>query len=141
VAGFLSPLRIEEIPGDDQHWRLLEPCIYHLGEPDGQEWVEVPVGFVTDFGSIPRLFWNLPDLSPFGKFRRGYVVHDKLYIAPVIRTLTSARATTRAEADAILREALQVLGASWATRHLIYCGVRVGGWVAWRRYRAAEQDV
>src|SRR5688572_20704119 len=53
MAGFLAPLRIEELPGDDRKWRLLEPCIYHLTQPDGEEWVEAPLKFVTDFGSIP----------------------------------------------------------------------------------------
>src|SRR3990167_3757488 len=113
MAGFLAPLRIEEIPDDDTRWRLLEPCIYHLHTPDGDEWVECPATFTTDFGSIPRPLWGVPGLSPFGKLRRAYVVHDKLYRAPVVRTPVSARAIDRGEADRILLEACGVLGANW----------------------------
>jgi len=140
MSGFLSPLHIEEIPGDNCRWRLLEPCIYRLGSPDGTEWVDVPTSFVTDFGSIPQLFWNLPGLSPFGKLRRAYVVHDKLYVAPVVRTATSARAIDRAEADRILLEAAEVLGANWLNRRIIYRGVRVGGWMAWNGHRKAQAE-
>ena len=138
MAGFLSPLAIREIDGDECRWILLEPCVYHLKDADGEEWVEVAAGFVTDFGSIPQLFWNLPGLSPFGKLRRAYVVHDRLYVAPVVRSETSARAIDRGEADAILKEALQVLGANWLTRQTIWSAVRVGGRFPWNRYR--QQD-
>ena len=138
VAGFLSPLAVREIEGDDEHWILLEPCIYHLKDAQGEEWVECPVGMVTDFGSIPRPLWGLPNLSPMGKFRRAYCVHDKTYIAPVVRSDTSARVIDRGEADAILKEALLVLGATWLTRQTIWSAVRMGGWRAWRRYRRME---
>jgi hypothetical protein len=140
MAGFLGPLRIEEMPGDDRQWRLLEPCIYHLQTAEGAEWVEAPIDFPTDFGSIPRPLWGLPGLSPFGKLRRAYVIHDKLYQAPVVRTATSARAIDRAEADRILLEACAVLGANWLNRKVIYRAVRIGGRMAWNRYRRADRD-
>lgn len=140
MAGFLSPLRIEEIEGDDRRWRLLDACPYHLRAPDGQEWVDVPAGFVTDFGSIPRAFWWMPGLSPFGKLRRAYAVHDKLYQAPVVRTATTARAIGREEADQTLLEACDVLGANWVNRRVIYRGVRMGGWIAWNRHRARDRE-
>lgn len=140
MAGFLSPLSIQEIDGDDTHWMLLEPCVYHLREPDGEEWVEAPVGFVTDFGSIPRLFWNLPGLSPFGAYRRAYVIHDKLFLAPVVRTIDRARAIGFREANAILLEAMQVLGAGWWVRSMVRSGVSTGGWFTWRRYRQKDAN-
>lgn len=136
---FLAPLRIEEIDGDDRRWRLLERCIYHLTEPDGPEWVCVDPDFVTDFGSIPRLLWWVRGLSPFGRLRRAYVIHDQLYQRPVVQSATGTRPVTRKEADLILLEGCHVLGASWLNRRIIYRGVRLGGWVAWRRYRRAER--
>lgn len=135
MAYFLEPLAVREVPGDDTHWVLLEPCIYHLTDPLGEEWVEAPVGFVTDFGSIPRPLWGIPNLSPTGKYRRAYVVHDQLYGVPVVRSQTGLRVIDRAEADAVLKEALGVLGASWLTRLGIWGAVRVGGWKPWRAYR------
>lgn len=136
MAGFLKPLRIEEIVGDNRRWRLLDDCPYHLHALDGKEWVDVPAGFVTDFGSIPRPLWSLPGLSPFGKYRRAYAVHDKLYVAPVLRIGNlRVRVIDRDEADHILLEALEVLGANWLVRRTIWAGVRTGGWVAWNRHR------
>jgi hypothetical protein len=140
MAGFLDTLAIKEIDGDDQHWILLEPCIYHLKTPDGEEFVEAPQGFRTDFGSIPRALWNIPGLSPFGKYRRAYVIHDKLYVAPVVRTTHTARAIDRGEADAILDEAMAVLGANWLIRKTVKSGVRLGGWVPWSRYRKQQAE-
>jgi hypothetical protein len=138
AGGFLEVLRICEIDDDDCHWRLLEPCVYWLKalpNSGGTEFVEAPKDFVTDFGSIPQVFWNLPGLSPFGRYRRAYVIHDKLYVAPVVRTMTSARAITRGEADNILEEAMGVLGANWLVRKTVLSAVRMGGWVPWNRYR------
>jgi hypothetical protein len=140
MSGFLSTLAIREIDGDDRRWILLEPCVYHLRSPHGDEWVEAPTHFVTDFGSIPRLFWNIRGLSPFGKLRRAYVIHDKLFLAPVVRSAGMARAIGLAEANAILIEAAEVLGANWLLRRIIWAGVATGGRLTWRRYRKAEQD-
>ena len=139
MAGFLAPLSIQELDGDERHWRLLEPCIYHLRDPHGEEWVEAPAGMITDFGSIPRAFWNLRGLSPFGTYRRAYVIHDTLFVAPVVRTQTHARAIGFAEANAILIEAMQVLGAGWWVRAIVRSGVSTGGWFTWRRYRQADR--
>jgi hypothetical protein len=65
--------------------RFADP-IYFLLKPitwtpnPGQETfqpVTVPIGFVTDFASIPRVFWSL--LRPDGKYTYPAIVHDYLY--------------------------------------------------------------
>jgi hypothetical protein len=64
------------------------------------------------------------------------VLHDWLYKeAP---TWAPGGPTTRAAADALLFEAMGVLGVTGWQRWAIYAGVRAGGWVAWGRYREAE---
>ena len=132
--GFLSPLRVEFLDGT--HWRVLEPFTYHLATPDGDEYVEVPIDLVTDFASIPRLLWAIwPPTGPYGK---AAVVHDRLYVAPVVRTATSARAITREEADAVFLEGMEVLRINWCTRRTLWSAVRIGGVPAWRHYRQTE---
>jgi hypothetical protein len=42
---------------------------------DGQRLI-VPSGFVTDFASVPRLFWLIPGLSPYGPLLCGSILHD-----------------------------------------------------------------
>jgi hypothetical protein len=140
MPGFLSPLRIEEIDGDDRRWRLIDKCIFHLTDANGPEWVCVEEHFVTDFGSIPRLLWWVRGLSPFGRLRRAYVVHDQLYQRPCVQSKAGTRPVARKEADRILLEGCHVLGASWLNRRIIYRGVRLGGWVTWRRYRRMERN-
>jgi hypothetical protein len=84
--------------------------------------IEVPVGFQTDFASIPRLLWAF--LPPIGRYGRAAVIHDLLY-----RTIGLA---TRQEADAVLWEAMTFLRIGWITRTAIYAGVRLGGhWSYW----------
>ena len=89
------------------------------------EVVVVPIGFRTDLASVPRVLWAL--LPPFGRYDAAAVLHDYLYFAP-------AR-MTRADADAVLYEGMLALHVLPFTRWSIYLGVRLGGWVAWRRYR------
>jgi hypothetical protein len=90
--------------------------------------ITVPAGFKTDLASIPRVLWNV--LPPVGSYDAAAVVHDYLY---------QHNGVTRRQADDILHEAMGVLGVSSAVREAIYLGVRLGGWVTWRRYRSKEQ--
>lgn len=91
--------------------------------------VIVPPGFRTDLASIPRVLWNI--LPPVGKYDAAAVVHDYLY---------QTGGVSRAQADAVLREAMAVCGVGAFTRFTIYAGVRVGGLAIWRRYRARDAE-
>ena len=35
-----------------------------------------PAGFITDFASVPRLFWLIPGFSPYGPLLCGSILHD-----------------------------------------------------------------
>jgi len=96
-------------------WRVDEPIIYHAR--DGATHI-VPIGFVSD----------LTTCFPEGRWSLASVLHDWHYHAGTV---------TRARADAIYREAMESLGVTWRRRWLIWTGVRLGGWVPWRRYRRA----
>ena len=131
MAGtFYDPLEVEYIDG--RRWKVTAEFDYHLGDVNGLETVHVPSGFVTDFASIPRLFWNL--FPPTGSYGKAAVIHDWLYQKRIVRN-GCYRFVERAEADAIFREAMRVLGVSWFTRQSLYLGVRAGGWLTWRSYR------
>lgn len=89
--------------------------------------ITVPAGFKTDLASIPRPLWAV--LPPVGAYDAAAVVHDYLY---------QHNGVSRADADAVLLEAMRILGVRWTQRAAIYAGVRLGGWVAWRKYRRRE---
>lgn len=121
MGHFLSELTITPLD-DGIHWRVDSPFDYDVGEVGGEK-IQVPVGFLTDLGSVPQLFWNI--IPPIGKPLRGYVLHDFLYATQLY---------TRSKSDEILLEAMGVAGVSFIKRWTIYLGVRAGGWVSWYKH-------
>lgn len=136
---FTTPLDVRRLDGGNR-WEVLDAFRYHLGSPTGPEFVEVRIGRVTDFASIPipfRWIWR----SPGGPYDKPAVIHDELYENPYVQHVNgSRRRIERGEADAIFREAMEVpeLKIRAVTQQSLYRGVRLGGWRAWGRYRAAE---
>lgn len=117
---FQSPLRVEildELRGDRVCVRLLETFAYQVRDGDV---IVVPAGFVTDFASIPRLFWRLE--PPLGRAGKAAVIHDWLY---------SNKLRTREEADKIFRQAMGDLGVPVIKRRLMWAAVRAGGGRGW----------
>jgi hypothetical protein len=114
---FLDALDAEFLP-DGYHWRLLKPVYLY---DQKLEAITVPARFETDLGSIPRIFWNV--LPPIGPASLAFVVHDYLY---------ATQTCPRSDADGVLFRAMKATGTHWAAVWLIYLGVRVGGWYAWK---------
>jgi hypothetical protein len=103
---------------DGRNWELIRPYRYV-----GQRWKGVvPRHFITDFASVPQIFWNI--LPPTGPYGPAAVVHDFLY-----RTA----AVTRADADWTFREAMELLGVGWWVRQTMYSAVRTFGAPAYHR--------
>jgi hypothetical protein len=90
--------------------------------------VTVLSGFQTDLASIPRFLWSI--YPPFGKYTNAAIVHDWLY---------TFQPCTRAQADDVLLEAMEVCGVSWFTRNVIYYNVRMFGDPYWNRDHTADK--
>ncbi len=130
---FMSPLIIEPCNDCDcccHMFELREPFRYLVNRSGMRAIITVPAGFRTDFASIPRMLW--PILPPHGKYSRAAVVHDYLY--SIRGKASRALPYTRAECDEIFLIAMAELGVSWATRWVMYLGVRLGGWWGWWGY-------
>lgn len=82
--------------------------------------VRIPVGFVTDLASIPKVFWSL--LSPHARYTYPAIVHDYLYWE---------QPCDRSTADQVLKMAMQEMQVAQATVLVIYGAVRLGGLNAW----------
>lgn len=82
--------------------------------------VEVPTGFVTDFASIPRIFWSA--LPPDGPYTYAAIIHDYLYWK---------QSRPREEADLILKYAMEDFKIDAVTVGAIYGAVRLEGQSAW----------
>lgn len=85
------------------------------------ETVVVPVGFVTDLASVPKLFWS-SGLHPEGSYAYAAVVHDYLY-------WTQDR--PRDEADEILKLAMLDSKVDKLVLNTIYQAVHRAGRTAW----------
>lgn len=122
MSCFTTPLELEYLDG--RSWRVTRE--FDFASETLERIVRVPVGFVTDFASVPRVFWAL--LPSTGKYGKAAVVHDDLYQHPNM----IAPFVTRIQADRTLLEGMMALGVDWFTRWVIYFGVRAGGRWAYR---------
>lgn len=101
-------------------WTLAEPLRFY-SDITQREYL-VPVGFNTDFASVPRLplvYWTTGNTA-----HKAAVVHDFLY-----RTGAEARTVC----DAIFDEAMEVSGTPAWRRKVMWLGVRLFG----RRHHVA----
>lgn len=117
-AAFPLPLVVEDAGMMDgkRLWKVVQPFRFQ-----GSRCIEVPVGFITDFASVPRIFWNL--FSPTGSHMNSALVHDALYDSKIL---------TRKESDLSFLEAMKAAGVGLITRSLVFAAVRAGGWAAWK---------
>ena len=121
TVAFFTELETEFV--DDNDDRLRAPLIFY-SEVLGRS-IAVPRGFVTDYASVPRIpfaFWLFG-----GKARKAAVVHDFLYrqgaaLDPPV---------TRAQADAVFREAAEASGQPGWRRAAMWAAVRAFGWTAY----------
>ena len=80
----------------------------------------IPAGFVTDFASVPRLFWTL--FPRTGRYLVAAIVHDYLYWT---------QTATREEADQVFLAAMKRAGVNEVQASAMYYTVRLTGDLAW----------
>jgi hypothetical protein len=127
--GWLDAFMKNKALGEQLHVSRFVERIYYLTKPiawfpnPGQERfrrVDVPVGFITDFASIPAPFWPL--LPPDGEYTYPAIVHDYLYWD---------RGRPRDEADEIFKLGMEDLRVPRWKIEAIYGAVRVFGGGPW----------
>ena len=118
MARFTSPLRTEEIIPDTL-WILLSPLSYE-SDVAHRHWT-VPIGFKTDFSSVPRV--PLAYLVAGGVGHAAAVIHDYLY--------QTHEGANKKLADKVFLEALEVLDIARWRRWAMYTAVRWAGMSSW----------
>ena len=110
---------------DGVTWVLRKEFGYDIGQEGSGDTIDVPLGFMTDFASIPRIFRFL--VSKWGKHGNAAVLHDYCYWS---------QNRSREESDRILKEAMEVSKTKAWRVFLIYWAVRLGGAFAWSSNQA-----
>ena len=110
---------------DGKTWVIMRDFGYEVGTEGSGDVIDVAIGFQTDFATIPRPFWML--LPKWGRYGNATVIHDWLYWR---------QERPRRAADAILLEAMGVLGVSALVKRTLYWAARLFGWLAWHRNAA-----
>jgi len=114
-----EPLKIQRFL--DRMYFLLSPIQWRPDDSSSKfKEVVVPTGFVTDFASIPAIFW--PVLPPDDEYAYAAVVHDYLYWE---------QSLSRADSDEIFRLAMYDLDVSKKKSNVIMAAVRTFGKSAW----------
>ena len=103
---------------DGMHWIVREPLVYRIGV--SQDSITVPVGFVTDFASIPQALQAI--IRANGPYILPAVVHDYLYWT---------QACTREQADRIMLLGMIENQVREVHRIAIHDAVRIAGGFAW----------
>lgn len=122
MSSFTEPLIVEKV--GKRTWKVAKTFIYRVGFKDSTEAIVVPKGFITDFASVPRIFWIL--LPPDGRYSQAAVLHDYLYKIQIY---------TRKKSDSIFLEAMKVLKVAWWKRWIMYRAVRLACWIPWKKKR------
>jgi len=122
MSSFTTPLVVEYTDGEA--YKIMQAFDYYVTSPEEGDLIRVPAGFVTDFASIPRIFWNI--LPPTGKYGKAAVIHDYIYVMGG-KIPHATKVYTKLDADNIFRDAMQALGVNWFVRNIMYRAVRLGG--------------
>jgi hypothetical protein len=122
MSSFTTPLVVTPMD-NGREWKLMQSFEYYRTDNE-DDIIVVPAGFVTDFASVPRIFWNI--FPPWGKYGKAAVLHDWLY--------SIEYKNNRKLCDDIFYEAMKILGVGFTTRNIIYYAVRSFGWTVWNKH-------
>lgn len=118
----INPLRLEVLDKTShgrQIFKTIDSFSYENSSKGITLKITVPVGFETDFASIPRIFWIF--LPPTGEHGKAAVIHDFMY-----KTIDSP---SRVICDAVFLEMMTYLKTPWYRKWPIYLAVRMFGWL------------
>lgn len=129
MSTFTTPLQVEVGNKGRRKFKLISSFKYHVGTYPSDKILIVPIGFKTDFASIPRIVW--PIVSPFDEYAKAAVLHDWMYYKGMY---------SRKKSDEIFNEAMKVLDTPEWKRLLVYFFVRLCSWWTWKKHRKNDRN-
>lgn len=137
MSSFTKELRVKVLD-NGSNYEVLDSFVYYKDDYKDMV-IKVEKGFVTDFASVPRIFWSI--FPPFGKYTKAAVLHDRLCEAynhgewwnavvedpDNLPVEFNKRLVKRVEADDIFLEAMKAINVPKFTRTCLYWSVRLYG--------------
>lgn len=121
MARFETPLIVKKIGA--QLWELYEPLVYYSDIYPGH--FVAPKGVITNFASIPRLFWV--QFPPVDIYDPAAVIHDSAYHNNLVTANGERIHAVKSVADNLFREALIACGVSQHQAKQMYEAVHLFG--------------
>lgn len=129
MSSFTNVLIVSPIVGG-KLWINRSKFTYDVGYKGSGDTITVPAGFITDFASVPRVFWSV--FPRWGKYGNASVVHDYLYFT---------KDRSRKEADYIFYEGMIVSNTNKIVAKIMYYAVRFFGQKAYRDNKSCLMPV
>jgi len=125
----MNKIVVEILPERKKPFRLVRSLLITL---PNKKLMFIPKSFRYDGASVPRcLHWLV---RVWGKDNLAFVVHDFLYeFHGYINKNKKFIGVTRANADLIMFSLAVRCGASPVRTFFMFWGVRIGGWLSWRK--------
>lgn len=101
------------------------------------KWITIPRGMRTDLSSVPQALWSI--LPPYGPFLLAALIHDYLYIFDYMREELGDR-EARLFADKEMLLWSNKLNKNWIDNYIRYYGVRLLGWMIFKRWNAGKLE-
>ncbi|WNA16170.1 tail assembly chaperone [Xanthomonas phage XaC1] len=120
---FHTKLQVE-LQDDGSTWKTLQDLVY---EDEMEGFIGVPEAYLTDFASVPRIPVVFDLVGDYG--HAAATVHDYLYDHGKI---------TRKEIDKVFHRALLDTGVGKFRSYIMYKGVRLFGFIAFRNARKGK---
>lgn len=133
MSKFTTPLEVKVLDGGE-YFELTKEFEYYR-ENNKNDVIKVPVGYRTDFASVPKIFWSILPPQGAGKdndYAKAAVLHDYLYS---MKRKQNEPMVSRKEADNIFLEAMKAVKVKKITRFILYWCVRLFGY----RYYAGDK--
>lgn len=106
------------IPKETNYWCIERSYVVRSRKHQ----IVIPRYYVTDFASIPRIFWSI--IHPMDlRIAQIAAAHDRIY---------ETHELSQSDADDLLYAGMLTLGASKFLAYMVWSGVRVGGWLSYK---------
>jgi len=119
---FRSQLIVREL--DNGQKVLAQDLVFYSEYLNGE--VIAPAGSITDYASVPQLFWNL--FPKDGQWKWAAVLHDGGYRGTLVTRAGEPMHLIKPVADHLFYEAMIASGVShWKAKFLYWCVAQFGG--------------